>query len=178
MLQVGTVYDTNKKYSPTHYPKEYIMKHVRNLTDQNRKALLELPVGFPVQIRRAPYSGMWIPAYSAWEDGTIKSVSNDYGHLKIVLNWYYASEHVCDPAKTSAAYLCGYSGKCGTPECTELAGFYDYVLDERHELGKSWLDCSGANSIRWSPEALRAFRTLSDDLVLAQTVASLLVGAR
>lgn len=124
------------------------MKNVRNLTDQNRKALLELPAGFPVQARRVTPGDE-----SDWETCYVVSVDAEggyYGGLQVVLSYWsnWKSE------------WCLW------------------------KLEQSWSDklVYGSGStpvvVRWSPEALQVFKQLSGDLVLAKTVASLLVGAQ
>ena len=127
------------------------MKNVRNLTEQNKKALLELPVGFPVQLRNVTPGDE-----GDWEDAYVVSVDAEggyYGEFQVVLSYWNNWE----------------SEWCLWPLSERYSRGYRYGSNLAYGSGSTPV------SVRWSSENLRAFRALSDDLVLAQTVASLLV---
>ena len=147
------------------------MKSVRKITEKSKAELAGLPVGFPIEFRGKDQDGVW----TQWREGTVEDIHFVNGALEIDIKYWYASSHAC-------------TQRC-CAECPARSGYYirsifetratpDFRNREIHEPRLGWMQGHLLAAVRWSPEGLRAFRALSGDLVLAQTVASLLVGAR
>lgn len=147
------------------------MKSVRKITEKSKAELAGLPVGFPIEFRGKDQDGQW----REWTKGTVADIHFVNGALEIDIEYWYSSMHVCQEHCHAECYRrSGYRIRsifetCATPD------FMDF---EKHEPRLGWMQGHLLAAVRWSPEGLRAFRALSGDLVLAQTVASLLVGAR
>ncbi len=144
------------------------MKSIRKITEKSKAELAGLPVGFPIEFRGKDQDGVW----TEWQQGTVADVHFVDGALEIDIKYWYVSGHVCNE-------YCHAECDNGTGwrirsifETQATPDFRDRKINEPR-LG--WMQGHLVATVRWSPEALRAFRGLSDDLVLAQTVASLLV---
>jgi hypothetical protein len=131
------------------------MKYVKTLTDKNRQALLELPVGFPVQVRNL---GPVNPD-EGWTDATVARVGYVDGYeFQLELRYWYPGFH-------NGSSVVG-------------AGWFEWGLYESWcHTGTPHLSTGSAadvTSVRWSPAALAAYRELAADPVLAGAVAGLL----
>jgi hypothetical protein len=144
------------------------MKSVRKITEKSKAELAGLPVGFPIEFRGKDQEGDWCE----WTQGTVADVHFVDGYLEIDIKYWYVSGHVCNE-------YC--HAECDNGTGWRIRSIFEtiYAPDFRdrnwHEARLGWTSGHRLAAVRWSPEALRAFRALSDDLVLAQTVASLLV---
>jgi hypothetical protein len=130
------------------------MKNVKNLTPQNRQALLALPVGFPVQVRNLGP----VNADERWWDATVARVELVNGELELDLRWFFP----------------GFQSDWGTFRDE----WHDWRIYETDcHTGTPHLSTGSAadvTSVRWSPAALAAYRELAADPVLAGAVAGLL----